>query len=98
MQVSLKSAANVRLLSKNVFKHSINTYWITSKEAPDSLWLEELAPSSTEVEKFRMRVHDGCEVASFFTFDDCFEHFLQQWEAKVRALASGTSRALSQYV
>ena len=91
LQVSLKSAANPRLLLKTSFKHSVNTYWITSKEDPDSLWLEELPPSSVEVEKFKMRVHDGCDVKSFFTFADCFEHFLTQFEAKVCGLASGTS-------
>ena len=83
------------MLTASSLKHSINTYWITSREAEHCLWVEELAPSSVEVEKFRMREHDGCNVKSFFTFPDCFEHFVQQWEAKVRALPSGTIGRLS---
>lgn len=90
LQISVKNSANARFLQKSSFKHSINTYWVTSLEASGSLWSEELAPSSVEVEKFRMRVHDGSGVMSFFTFGDCFEHFLQQWETSVSRLALHT--------
>jgi hypothetical protein len=91
VQISVKSSVDLRSsLSRSAFKHSINTYWVTSKESPELMWSEELAPSSAEVEKFRMRDHDGCDVTSFFTFSDCFENFLDQYEAKVSmALAGG---------
>ena len=83
VQISVKSTVDLRSsLSRSAFKHSINTYWVTSKESPELLWSEELAPSSAEVEKFRMRDHDGCDVTSFFTFSDCFENFLDQYESK----------------
>ena len=83
LQVSLRTDANTRLLMKNSFKYSINTYWVTSIEAPDALWSEELPASHEEVQRFRARVHDGDVGQSFFTFSDAFEHFLNQWEAKV---------------
>ena len=34
------------------FKHSVDTYWLTSLESPNQLWTEELAASSAEVIKF----------------------------------------------
>ena len=82
-QVSLRSDANARLLMKNSFKYSINTYWVTSLEAPDALWSEELPLSHDAVQRFRARANDGDVGTSFFTFSDAAEHFLNQWEAKV---------------
>ena len=71
-----------RLIASS-FKHSVDTYWLTSLESPNQLWTEELAASSAEVIKFNARSRDGCPVASFFTFGDTFEHFRGQWESKV---------------
>ena len=84
LQVSLRSDANARALTKFSFKHSINTYWVTSAESPDALWSEELPASDETVQKFRARAHDGDVGNAFFTFADTYEHFLGQWEAKVR--------------
>ena len=80
LQVSLRTDANTRLLLKNSFKYSINTYWVTSLEAPDALWSEELPPSHEAVQRFRARANDDDVGTSFFTFSDAAEHFL---EAKV---------------
>ena len=82
-QVSLRSDANARVLLKNSFKYSINTSWVTSLEAPDALWSEELPLSHDAVQRFRARANDGDVGTSFFTFSDAAEHFLNQWEAKV---------------
>ena len=76
----------MRSLTRNSFKHSIGTYYVTSRESPDQLWIEELSSSSSEVAMFKMRVHDGCDVMSFFSFGDAYEHFLCQWDSKVRLL------------
>ena len=92
LQVSLREAANTRLLLKHSFKYSINTYWVTSLEAPDALWSEELPPSHEAVQRFRARVHNGDVGTSFFTFSDAAEHFLNQWEAKVSSARACASR------
>ena len=56
LQVSLRTDANTRLLLKHSFKYSINTYWVTSLEAPDALWSEELPPSHEAVQRLREQV------------------------------------------
>ena len=83
LQVSVRSDAHMARLTRASFKHSVDTYWITSLEAPDQLWSEELAGSSTEVVKFKSRSHDGCPVQCFSTFGDTYEHFLGQWDSRV---------------
>ena len=76
------------MLSRVSFKASINTYWVTSRESPDALWVAELSSNEPEVEKFTARSNDGCPEQSFFTFADTFEDFLCKWDSKVHRLTA----------
>ena len=49
----------MRSLTKVSFLHSINTYYLTSRQSADDLWTEELLPSNDAVQRFKARVHDG---------------------------------------
>ena len=82
----MRSDAKLNALNKSSFKHSINVYWVTSREAPDQLWLEELALSEAVVKKFNLRTNDGHPAAAFLTFEDSFQNFLDAWEGKVSVL------------
>ena len=75
-------------LTSSSFKHSINCYWVTSREAPDSLWLEEWSASETIVEKFNLRANEQHPHADFTTHQDTFQHFIRAWESKVCAHAA----------
>ena len=86
----MKKDAKMSALRTTSFKHSINTYWVTSREAPDQLWAEEWLSSDALVKKFKMRANEGHPMPAFLTFEDTFQHWAEQYEAKVRATPLAT--------
>ena len=69
-QVSLKSTAapgrDGKNLKVNDFKYNSKTYWVTSREAPNVVWMEELLPSTEIVKAFCARDN------SYLTTDACY--------------------------
>ena len=82
----------MRSLTKVSFLHSINTYYLTSRQSADDLWTEELLPSNDAVQRFKARVHDGFPQPQFLTFGDAHNHWIDCWEAKVRPLFAVSPR------
>ena len=39
-QVSVRESARMNMLTRVSFKHSINSYWVTSRQTPDLAWLQ----------------------------------------------------------
>lgn len=87
LQVSLKSTAcpgrDGKNLKESDFKYNRKSYWLTSREAPNTLWIEELMPSCDVVKAYVAR--DKSYVNSEVCYLDCsdsFDSFLMRWKAK----------------
>ena len=39
-QVSVRESARMNMLTRVSFKHSINSYWVTSRQTPELAWLQ----------------------------------------------------------
>jgi hypothetical protein len=86
-QISLKSTAKPGRDGKNIkqndFKFSRKAYWVTSREAPNVLWIEELLPSSEAVKAFVVRDKEYATTdAEFLDSGDSFDSFLRRWADK----------------
>ena len=86
-QVSLKSSAcpgrDGKNLKVNDFKYGRKTYWLTSREAQDVLWMEDLMPSSEIVKAYV--AHDKSYAttdACYLDAGDSFDSFLDRWKEK----------------
>ena len=86
-QISLKSTAVPGRGGGNLkvsdFKYSRMAYWVTSREAPEVVWMEELKPSSDAVKAFFARdkgyaTSDAC----YLDAGDSFDSFVNRWEMK----------------
>jgi hypothetical protein len=86
-QVSLKSTAapgrDGKNLKVNDFKYNRKTYWVTSREAPNVVWMEELLPSTEIVKAFCARdksylTTDAC----YLDAADSFDAYLSRWQQK----------------
>lgn len=87
LQVSLKSTAapgrEGKNLKANDFKYNRKTYWLTSRESPDVLWIEELMPSSDAVKAYIARDKAyAITDCSLLDAADSFDSFLSRWAAK----------------
>jgi hypothetical protein len=85
-QVSLKAKVtpgkNGNNLKASDFKFSRSTYWMTSKEEPTVLWMEELKPSDELVRAYVSRDKSEYEDAHFCDAYDAFDDFILRWEGK----------------
>ena len=62
MKSSAKPGREGRTLKADDFKYNRKSYWVTSREAPDVIWMEELMPSTEAVKAFVARNKDYATV------------------------------------
>ena len=98
MQVSLKSTAkagkNGNGLKDTDFKYNRNTYWLTSRETPDIVWIEQLGGQDEAVRSFVVRDKEDILVdMQYLDARDSFDSFLTRWRSKTIVKEYGQARA-----
>ena len=63
------------------FLFSRKAFWVTSREAPTVLWLENLAPSNSAVKAYIARQKEGVPDQHLLDHADNFDSFIARWEA-----------------
>lgn len=79
--MSVRSQADMRLLGPSSFKHSNNTYWVSSRQSPNLLWGEPLSPSDPAVIRFYDRPADGHPHPFLNDFGNTFDHWIGCWRS-----------------
>lgn len=87
VQVSVKSSATPGRGGKGLkaadFKYSRNAYWITSRESPSVVWVEDLKPSCEAVRFYAARDKSYATTdQAYLDAADSFDSFLSRWMAK----------------
>ena len=94
-QVSVRQNAVLNSLRKTSFKHSVGTYWVTSRQAPSELWSEPLPSSHAAVHAFEVRSRDGHPHDFLLDFGDVFDNWINLWENKAHDADSRGDRAVA---
>jgi hypothetical protein len=66
LKSSAKPGREGRGLKADDFKYNRKSYWVTSREAPDVIWMEELMPSTEAVKAFVARDKDYATVDAWY--------------------------------
>jgi len=95
--VSLKSTAkagkNGNGLKDTDFKYNRNTYWLTSRETPDIVWIEQLGGQDEAVRSYVVRDKEDILVdMQYLDARDSFDSFLTRWRSKTIVKEYGQAR------
>ena len=78
----MRNAANMYALTAGSFKHSVGTYYVSSREAQDTLWSEPLEETHPAVLAFKSRAYEGHPHPHVLNFADCFDNWATAWSNK----------------
>ena len=79
---SAKPGRNGGNLKASDFRYSRKSFWITSRESPDVVWIEEFKPSDAVVKAYVVKDKDDLDSKHYLDASDSFDNFLQRFRNK----------------